>query len=229
MTINLEEKMKDRDLNNFIVEQNIIKILPSPVRLKSGKESHIYVNWRGATNDAYTLDMITDKVVGFIGSNKLTVDSIYGVPEGATKTAVLAAFKHAKKSARFGLNSHIIPMGRGKKKEHGLPEDSLFIGMPTGVTLVLEDTVTTGGSMFQTIDELLRQKIDVKYALCLTDREDLVEGNKTVAEAIAARYEGRVQYFALTRASDLIPLALKKIPHDEKLLQNIRKEFPRAF
>ncbi|MGE0172205.1 MAG: hypothetical protein AB7T49_05450 [Oligoflexales bacterium] len=219
--------MKDQELSNFIVEQNILKILPAPVKLKSGKESHLYINWRAATNDAFTLDMVTNKIVGFIAANKLKVDSIYGVPEGATKAAVLAAFKHAKQSPEFALNTHIIPMGRGKKKEHGLPEDSLFIGKPRGSTLVLEDTITTGGSIFQTIDELLRQNVDVRYALALTDREDLVDGQKTVAETIAARYEGRIQYFSLTRASDLIPLALKKVPHDDKILQKIRMEFPR--
>ena len=79
--------------NEFILDNRIIGFFEKPITLKSGRKSHFYVNWRDATNDAFLLDKLTDFIVQFIQKNCIECDTLYGVPEGATKTAVLAGMK----------------------------------------------------------------------------------------------------------------------------------------
>jgi orotate phosphoribosyltransferase len=137
--------MFDQDkFNAFVIEHNVVGFFEEPIKLKSGRQSHWYVNWRTAGSDAYLLDCLTDYVVQFTenllknGALESKPSCFYGVPEGATKLGVLTQYKWAKQSPDFSVGSHILPMGRGKIKEHGVPKDRYFVGQPTGPTIVLE-------------------------------------------------------------------------------------------
>ena len=140
--------------NEFVIANGIVGFHNTPLTLKSGRKSHFYVNWRRATNDAYLLDTLTDHIVDYIASWGVPCATIYGVPEGATKTAVIAGLKWAKRDPNIAVGSHRLAMGRAKPKAHGNPEDRDFIGMPAGPTVVIEDTATTGGSLITTLEQL---------------------------------------------------------------------------
>src|SRR5688572_1915406 len=99
---------------DFILNNEIIGFFEKPLTLKSGRLSHFYVNWRKSTNDAWMLDQLTDYLVTFMREKNLACETLYGVPEGATKTAVIAALKLAKQSPGFTQGSHVIAMGRAK-------------------------------------------------------------------------------------------------------------------
>ena len=147
-------KFNQQKFNQFILENNVIGFFEEPITLKSGRLSFWYVNWRNVAQDVFLLDKLTDLVINFVEDLNLKPDCFYGVPEGATKLGILTQYKWAKKSSNFGLASHILPMGRGKPKDHGDLKDRFFVGMPRGETVILEDVTTTGSSLLETIEKL---------------------------------------------------------------------------
>lgn len=194
---------------SFILDHGIVGFFSEPITLKSGAKSHFYVNWRKATNDAFLLDQLTDYIIRYLTEHGMVCDSIYGVPEGATKTAVIAMLKWARQTPNYAPGTHVVAMGRAKPKEHGAPEDRYFIGMPHGRVLVLEDTVTTGSSLFVTIDRLLALGVDVIGALVLTDRS---APHEAFADAFHKRYDGKLSLSVMSHAQDLLPPLLKDAP-----------------
>jgi orotate phosphoribosyltransferase len=218
--------MPTTSFNDFIVENNILGFFEKPITLKSGRSSHFYVNWRDATNDAFLLDQLTNHVKEFLSQMPLQFDTLYGVPEGATKTAVITALKLAVASPSFAKGSHVLAMGRAAPKPHGDPKDRYFIGAPRGRTVVLEDTTTTGGSLFNTIDHLLQQNIEVVAAVGLTDRMELRDEDRlSVHDAMERKYQGRISYFSLSNAIELIPLAVTKLRPSHEIRQGLMQEF----
>ena len=215
--------------HDFIIEHDIIGFFREPVTLKSGRKSHFYINWRDATNDAWLLDQLTDYLCDFLRTLAVPCDTLYGVPEGATKSAVIAAMKMARASSDYRLGSHAIAMGRAVPKPHGAPKDRYFIGAPRGKTVVLEDTTTTGGSLIRCIDGLLEAGSEVVAAVGLTDRmEKREEDGLGVGEALQRLYGGKIAYHAMSRATELIPLALQKRPPDSAVIAGLMEEF-RSF
>ncbi len=200
--------MTTKSISQFIVDEGIIGFFEKPLVLKSGRHSHFYVNWRRATNDAYLLDQLSDYLLSFIESSGLTFDTLYGVPEGASKTALITAFKLAKLDPKFSPGSHTISMGRAKPKPHGDPADRFFIGQPQGATYVLEDTITTGLSLIQCLDQLREAGIDVRGVICLTDRCELRDDGLSVADYLKQRYGRDFAFHALSRAPDLLRLVV---------------------
>jgi orotate phosphoribosyltransferase len=213
------------EFNDLVISNNIIKFSEQPITLKSGRVSHVYVNWRTAANDAFLLDQTTNYILGFLQAHNLKAESIYGVPEGATKTAVITSLKLAKSSPDFAIGSHSIPFGRAKPKEHGDPKDRFFVGAPRGRTIVLEDVTTTGGSLIETIDKLKEIGVEVIAAITLTNRMEKRDDSKSVAEAIRDRYKGKIAYFAMSTTIELLPLASKKQMPSEQTLKAVEREF----
>ncbi|RZA26436.1 MAG: hypothetical protein EOP10_03610 [Proteobacteria bacterium] len=208
----------------FILHHDIIGFHEQPLTLKSGRKSHFYVNWRKASNDAYLLDTLTDFIADYIEREKLPCDTLYGVPEGASKTAVITAFKLAKRAKHFAEDSHIIAMGRAKPKPHGDPKDRFFIGAPRGKTLVLEDTVTTGLSLFQCLDQLLESGVDVHGVLSLTDRSEVRDDGLTAAEYLKKHYHGKIAYYPLSRAPELLKKAVQQRNPNDSLVSVLASE-----
>lgn len=186
----------------FILSHNIIGTSETPLTLKSGRQSHWYVNWRTITEDVYLMDVVTDFIIAFVKDHKLNPDCFYGVPEGGTKYGLFTQYKWAKKSSNYREGSHVLAMGRAKPKEHGMVKDKYFLGPPQGRVIVLEDTVTTGGSLLSVLDTLQTAKVEVIAVLVLTDRQEKNDAGKTVRAEIEAR---GISYFALSKATDLLP------------------------
>ncbi|MFX0032469.1 MAG: hypothetical protein ACFE8E_02440 [Candidatus Hodarchaeota archaeon] len=193
---------------DFIIRNNVIGFYKKPVKLKSGRLSPFYINWRKISEDVYLIDILTDYILLFIEYLKLTPDCFFGVPEGATKLGIIIQFKWAKKNPAFGPEKFPLPMGRGKVKDHGELKDRIYLGMPKGKVVVLEDVTTTGDSLVQCISRLQDNNINVIAAVSLTNRNEIRDDGKTVEEVIK---EKGVDYFSMSVFTKLIPkLALTK-------------------
>lgn len=224
-----------RAFNSFVVDHKVIGFFDAPIKLKSGRTSNWYVNWRIVAEDVYLIDQLTEFVVAFtdglISAGKLPAEPecFYGVPEGATKLGILTQYKWAKRSSNFASGSHVLAMGRAKPKEHGMPRDRFFVGAPRGRVVVLEDVTTTGGSLLETIDNLIASDIEIVAALGLTNRMERRDDGHSVAEAVAQRTSaGRsVPYFQLSNAIDLLPLACTKYKPNSRIVTEIEQEFER--
>jgi orotate phosphoribosyltransferase len=216
--------------DSFILENKVIGFFEKPITLKSGRQSFWYVNWRTVSEDAFLLDTLSDFVISFLqgliakGHVKVAPDTLYGVPEGATKVALLAQLKWARLSGHFKPGSHVLAMGRGKPKEHGVPKDKYFLGVPRGHTVVIEDVTTTGGSLLTCVDSLRASEVDCSIALGLTNRMELRDDRKSVAQALES-LSPSVAYFHMSNAVELLPQAARLQKPSAKVLAEVEKEF----
>ncbi len=215
-------KFNQKAFNQFILENNVIRFFEAPITLKSGRLSHWYVNWRNVTGDVFLIDKLTDFVIDFVQDLNLKPDCFFGVPEGATKLAILTQYKWAKRSPHFGLGSHSLVIGRGKPKKHGELKDRFFIGQPKGKTILLEDVTTTGSSLLETIDNLNQVQAQIIAAISLTDRMELTDEKKSVKEVVQAK---GVPYYQMSNAIELLPLVYKKLKPKEEIAKKIEEEF----
>ena len=206
--------------NEFIKEQNVIGFFEKPLKLKSGRLSYWYVNWRNITSDVFLLDKLTDYIISFINYLGLKPTCIYGVPEGATKLGIVTQFKWAKQQKNYTYGSHPLAMGRGKQKEHGEPKDRIFIGIPKGNVVILEDVTTTGGSLISTIHKLNELEINIIAAIGLTNRNELRDDGKSVKEAIS---KNNIKYHAMSNAIDLLPSLDMNIDIAEHIKEYFKK------
>lgn len=212
--------------NGFVLENRVIGFFEEPVRLKSGRLSNWYANWRRVSDFVYSLDELSDFVISFTRKVCLDPDCFYGVPEGATKLAVITQFKWAREWKRTRYEALALPMGRGKPKKHGDPRDRFFIGVPVGKTVVLEDVTTTGGSLLNTIGRLKEIGVDVIAAIGLTNRmakRDSGESVKTAVESLG------IPYYAMSNAIELLPMAFRDLQPSEPVADAVAAEFELEF
>ncbi|HLD59464.1 MAG TPA: phosphoribosyltransferase family protein [Candidatus Bilamarchaeaceae archaeon] len=211
-----------QEFNKFVIDNSIVGFFKEPIKLKSGRMSNWYVNWRNASEDVYLIDQVSDFVISFTKDKQLKPDCFYGVPEGATKLALLCQYKWAKNSPTYSKGSHVLPMGRGKPKEHGAPKDKYFVGAPKGNVIIVEDVTTTGGSLIKTIDELSELGVKIIAAFGLTNRMEKRDDGKSVEQAVK---EKGVRYYNLSSALDLLPIVYKKEKPAEEIGKAIEEEF----
>ena len=207
---------------NLIIENDIIGFFKEPLKLKSGRLSSWYVNWRNISEDVFLLDKLTDYIISFVKSLGLNPDCFYGVPEGATKLGIITQYKWAKNQADYDKGVYNLSMGRANPKQHGDPKDKYYLGFPKGKIIVLEDTLTTGGSLIEAIENLQSLKVNIIAVIGLTDRNEKRDDGKSVEQAIS---EKNVQFYAMSNASELLPLAYQKIKPGIEIAQNIEKYF----
>lgn len=209
---------------NFIIENKIIGFFKKPLILKSGRESLWYINWRSATEDVYLIDKLTDLILDFIESLNLPskITTYYGVPEGATKLGVITQYKWAKKHSDLTKGKYILAMGRANPKSHGDPKDMYFLGEPKGNVVVLEDTVTTGDSLLDSIENLLNNNIKVIAVVCLSNRNEKREDGTNIISIIESL---KIPFYTMSNAIEILPQAFDILQLDENLRTEIRNYF----
>jgi len=213
-------KFNQEDFNKFILDNNLIDFLNHPIKLKSGRTSHLYVNWR--INDVCLLDRVSDYIIAFTQDLGLNSDCFYGIPEGATRLGIITQYKWAKQSQNYKIGSHPFPMGRAAPKYHGMPKNKYFVGIPKGKVIVIEDVVSTSSSLLKTLDNLIEEKIPVISVLVLTDRMELRNNAKSVKQIVETK---GISYYALSNALQLLPKISKKLKPNKNIAEAIEKEF----
>ncbi len=163
----MNEWPKKKEFYEFIIKNDVIRFYEKPIRLRSGKESHYYVNWRRICCNARLADKLSDYIISYVNYKGLKPDTFVGVPEGATIIGLITQYKWA---CINGLDNYSLSLVRAKPKNHGDPADKYFVGAPKGRTLVIEDVTTTGESLTCAIEKLLENGVDIIGALSLTDR-----------------------------------------------------------
>ena len=206
----------------FIIENNVIGFFKEPLKLKSGRLSYWYVNWRNVAKDVYLIDKLSDFLISFVKELDLNPDCFYGVPEGATKLGIITQYKWAKGQLNYKMGAYSLSMGRAKPKDHGDPKDKYFLGNPRGKVIIIEDVTTTGGSLFETIKFLSEIGIKIIAAIGLTNRNEIRDDNKSVEEIIE---EYDIKYHAMSNAIDLLPIAFNKLKPGRKILEHVEEYF----
>ena len=185
--------------NKFVISHNVVGFFDTPITLKSGKQSHMYINWRHVSNDVALLESCALFVIEFCLMHKLNPDCFFGVAEGATKLGILTQYLWAKQhNAKVG--SHKLCMGRAKPKQHGSPEDKYFVGEPNGKIVVLEDVTTTGQSMIEAVKFLKSLNKHDITCVGLTNRETS-DHSPTVKQQLQ---ELNIDYYCLSTSKEIL-------------------------
>lgn len=209
------------EYNKFLIENKVIGFFEKPITLKSGRISHWYANCRNLLDKVGVIDRLTDFILAFSDENRISADYFYGVPEGATKLAVILNYKKGKVDNN---ENQALVIGRGKPKEHGDPKDKYFIG-PTkegDKVIVIEDVTTTGSSLIGTIKKLQESRIDIVTAIGLVNRMEKRDDGKSVEQVIK---EMNVSYFAMGDSIKLLPMARDISRPSDSVLEEIEKYF----
>lgn len=208
--------------HEFIFSNGVFGFFPEKKRLASGRESHFYVNWRKVSSDAFLTDRLAEMVIDFTAEQSLTPDTFHGVPAGASKLAIITQYLWAKSQPTYGKGSHALSLGREKPKEHGDAADRLFVGLPRGRTIILEDVTTTGDSLLREMDRCLEAQVNIIAAIGLTNRMEVRDDRNSVEQAVR---EKGIPYFAMSTALDLLPLAYQRLRPGREIGLAVEKEF----
>lgn len=153
--------------------------------LASGKKSEYYIDIKKASTDPYVLETIADEMAREIELRGLAVDKIAGVVLGSIPLAVALSLRTK------------IPyiMVRKEKKDHGtqkMIEGTLKEGERV---LMVEDVVTSAGSVVEAIGIVRAAGGEVGDVLCVVNRQ---EGGEQKLNDIG------VQLSALVTAEDIL-------------------------
>jgi orotate phosphoribosyltransferase len=140
-------------LNNYLLEISAIKLSPeTPFTWASGRKSPIYCDNRLTLLYPDIREKIADTLVGFIKATYPDVEVITG-------TATAGIPHAAWVSDRMKLPMAYV---RSKAKSYGMG-NQIEGGVRKGQkTIVIEDLISTGGSIFSVIDALQFVGADVK-------------------------------------------------------------------
>ncbi len=213
---------RQAEFDDLIVSSRVIGFFDEPVEIKRGMFSNWYVNWRTLSSDVFMLDKVTDLIIDFIRHTGVDPECIYGVPDGATKWAIVSQLKWARSRPDYRQGAYAMPMGRSKPKEHGVPKDRFFVGEPRGRTLILEDVTVMGDSLVNVVNTLKAMHIEICAAMALTDRNERSAYGKSVRETLAAL---GVEYHAMSDAIGLLPKAFAASGASAEIGAKVEEEF----
>jgi orotate phosphoribosyltransferase len=172
----------------LIVELREHALVMGEVTLSSGRTASYYVDARRALL----------RPAGFRAAGELIADAARRVGADAVGGPVMAAIPLACAAIAVPGGDELLGFFvRKERKEHGLQRWVEGPVKPGTRCLVVEDTVTTGGSTVAAIERMREEGLEVVGGLCVVDR--LAGGAEAIAAAARAPFE------ALTTIDDLYP------------------------
>src|SRR5438552_2353444 len=131
--------------------------------LASGKKSSYYVNSKKAIFNGEVVNLLSE--VLWEMTKDLQIDAAGGLEVGAIPMAAVMAQRyamHAKPLEGFFV--------RKQAKEHGAKERVEGVLKPGMRVAVLDDVLTTGGSVLQAIEEIEKVGAIIVAVVCIVDR-----------------------------------------------------------
>lgn len=173
--------------------------------LKSGAISPIYINLRKIISYPKLLEQISNAIWTKI--SELSFDLICGVPYTALPIATCLSLNHQ------------IPMvmRRKEKKDYGTKQLIEGVFKANQTCLIVEDIITTGGSILETAADLENEGLIIKQVVALVDRAQ--GGIKTLEKKFPTNA-------ILTLPQMLETLIHSDLPsdHEKKIIQTLMLE-----
>ena len=161
--------MKDKTLNSLLNRISNLKAFKTgDFLLSSGKKSDFYFDGRLLTLDPIAINAVTKLFLNIIRERKV---NIVGGPATASipiiSSLVLASFNEKRPEdliSGFFVRNHQKDYGTGKIIEGHLPKKAKVI--------IIDDTLTTGNSILQTIKQVEKMHCEVVEILTILDRNE---------------------------------------------------------
>lgn len=151
------------------------------VTLSSGQTAQYYVDARRAVL----------RPEGFLAAGELIADAAVKRGADAVGGPVMAAIPLACAAIAVPAGSGLVGFFvRKEGKAHGLQRMVEGPVAEGAKVLVVEDTVTTGGSTIAAISQIREQGLEIVGGVCVVDR--LAGGAEAIAEAMDAPFEALV-------------------------------------
>jgi len=200
----------------FMIETKTIRFHEQPVEVCPGRKSYWNVDWDFVLGDVSRMERLTDFLFDFVRVHSLEPETFYGVPDNATRLALIAQYRWASMLPHYTNGSHALAMGRssadGREK---------FLTPPRGRTIVLDDVAVTGDSLLREVSEIDMKDGDIDAAICLTDA-NLRRADGFCVEDIIPRYAG---YFAMSNALELLPALYRVRRPSDAVARAVEEEF----
>lgn len=136
--------------------------------LTSGKKSDFYIDVKQLLCNPiflhYLKIVVYDKLYHLYSD---TIDSIGGMELGSVPISTVVSEYSA--SQEYQYNNFII---RKTPKGHGITSQFIFYELPKKPVILIDDVLTTGGSLYKSYNILIANGIDVKGAIAIIDREE---------------------------------------------------------
>jgi orotate phosphoribosyltransferase len=155
----------DRERLRSLIISRCVEIKDSGFVLASGKISILYIDLRHLTQDPLEINLIGRLVLNKIYEIAPSADSLGGLETGSIPIATavaLLSLDQKKELTAFWVRKH--------QKDHGLQnviEGNLSKGKNA---VIVDDTITTGGSSLIAADAVRALGANVLYAIGIVDR-----------------------------------------------------------
>lgn len=165
-----EDKLRE-ELLEFVKTKALVK---GEMTLASGQKSNFYIDGKQVTLDAHGIFLVGRVILNMLHGTP--VDAVGGPTLGADPIA--AAVSLLSSQTGKPIRAFIV---RKEVKKHGLQKMIEGPALQAGDRVVMvEDVVTTGGSLLKAIQEVENLKAKVVKVICLVDR------NQGARESLAA-------------------------------------------
>lgn len=185
--------MKRRETLFELIKTYAYRYSTEQFTLASGKKSHHYFNCKEILLEPERLIILAEFIVREHVPSLLgfTPESVGGLTLGADPISYAVTLEY------FKTGQTVYPLiVRKEAKDHGTKKEIEGRVSEVKSCVVLDDVITTGGSTIKAVEALRRANIEVKYGVCILDRE---EGGYEALANIG------VQMFPLFKKSEFIP------------------------
>ncbi|CAN9497920.1 unnamed protein product [Ophioblennius macclurei] len=149
-------------LDNLILKLHDVNAVKfGEYKLKSGMMTPIYVDLRVLVSHPVLMNQVSSLIYQRVLEEELQFDSVCGVPYTALPLATIICSRHE------------LPMliRRKEAKDYGTKRMVEGTYRDGDTCLIIEDTVTSGSSILETAEVLIKEGLKVTDAIVLMDRE----------------------------------------------------------